>query len=106
MEMQPVAVWEGGGVRRTLNDVADAAEFLENKWPKASKGTYFYDLALELAQDALQGTRDVGLFRRVFVTAAKEARIYAPPEEHSSVALPAHIARPYGLRKGNKRRSK
>ena len=64
-----------------------------------SKGTYFHDLARELAQKALEGATDVNLFRRVFVTAAKEARIFAPPAERSSVTLPGHIARPWAKRR-------
>ena len=97
--MEPIAVWERGTLRRTLNDVSDAAEFLENKWPEASKGTYFHDLAQELAQKALEGLTDANLFRRVLVTEAKEAGIFAPPEERSSVTLPGHIARPLGRRR-------
>ena len=97
--MEPVAVWERGVVRRTLNHVADAAEFLEDKWPEASRGTYFHSLAQQLAQEALEGTTDAELFRRVFITAAKEAGIFAPPEERSSVTLPGHIARPWARRR-------
>jgi hypothetical protein len=99
MTIDPAAVWERGVVKRTLNDVADAAEFLEDTWPEASRGTYFHSLALQLAREALEGTTDAELFRRVFVTAAKEAGIFAPPQERSGIALPGHIARPWTRRR-------
>ena len=66
---------------------------------RGQQGHLFPQPARQLAQEALEGTTDAELFRRVFVTAAKEAGIFAPPEERSSVTLPAHIARPWTRRR-------
>jgi penicillin V acylase-like amidase (Ntn superfamily) len=86
MMMEPVAVWEGIAVRRTLNAVEDVALFLLHQWPERHRGKKKHIKAQMAVLAALEGKNTVEEARAAFIAAAEQAKVLAAPEERSIAA--------------------
>ncbi len=95
IEMQPVQVWEGGLVKRTLTDVEATAWLLLEKWPSIVEGTPLHRAAPMVALDAVQGSAPAEDFRAAFAAAATEAGILVPADPEPKKLLLGQVAEPW-----------
>lgn len=76
LPIEPVAIWESGHIKRTLNSVDGAARCLTEYWP-GDRQAKAYIAACKACLAALEGTGTPDKARRAIVRAAKDAGILA-----------------------------
>lgn len=76
--IEPVAIWEEGHIRRTLNTVEGAARCLTERWP-GDRALKSYAAACKACLAALEGSGTAAKARAAVVKAAEDAGILAEP---------------------------
>lgn len=76
MPIEPVAIWEEGHIKRTINSVEGAARCLTKGWP-GDRSARSYIAACTACLAALEGTGTAVEARAAIVRAAKNAGILA-----------------------------
>lgn len=86
LSIEPIAIWESGHVKRTLDTVEGAARCLTEGWP-GNRKSKSYIAACRACLAALEGTRTPDKARAAIVRAAKDAVILADARKFRKIAL-------------------